>query len=121
MLEEPESSALTEYLARAPYRLSTSAVAVVEVERGAWVGSGGALEARAEARRLVEACSLIEVDRAILRAAAALTSATLRTLDAIHLASAQLVQPDEVVVYDTRLRKAAAGAGLIVLAPGLAE
>jgi predicted nucleic acid-binding protein len=118
VLHEPESEALAGHLAESPARLVTSGLAVVEVERGAWVGSGGDLEARAEARRLVASCLLIDVGSAILRAAAALASETLRTLDAIHLASAQLAEPDEVLVYDIRLREAAASLGLVAIAPG---
>jgi uncharacterized protein len=121
VLHEPESEALGVYIAEAPSRLVTSGLAVVEVERGAWVGSGGNLEARAEARRLVASCLLVDVGAGILRAAAELTSETLRPLEAIHLASAQLVDPDEMLVYDARLRNAAAGSGLVTLAPGVSS
>ncbi len=56
--------------------------------------------------------------------AAGSIDALLRSLDAIHLASAQLVAaatPDfrALVAYDTRLLDAAAEAGLAVAAPGL--
>jgi uncharacterized protein len=54
----------------------------------------------------------------LLRSAAALASLTVRTLDAIHLASAQRIGADEVLVYDARLREAAASAQLATAAPG---
>jgi predicted nucleic acid-binding protein len=41
-----------------------------------------------------------------------------RTLDAIHLASALHVDADELLAYDTRLLAAAAEHGLLVASPG---
>lgn len=41
----------------------------------------------------------------------------LRTLDAIHLASAVAVGADSVLTYDDRLAESAAAEGLAVLAP----
>jgi predicted nucleic acid-binding protein len=40
-----------------------------------------------------------------------------RTLDAIHLATASHVEPDAVLTYDHRLTSACVGEGLTVLAP----
>ena len=42
---------------------------------------------------------------------------SLRTLDAIHLASAVAVGADSVLTYDDRLAESAAAEGLVVLAP----
>jgi predicted nucleic acid-binding protein len=42
----------------------------------------------------------------------------LRSLDAIHLASALLLDADQVVTYDERLAKACADNGLVATAPG---
>ena len=42
---------------------------------------------------------------------------SLRTLDAIHLASALLVTADEFFCYDTRLARAAEAAALVVATP----
>ena len=67
---------------------------------------------------LLDSCSLVAVDREILRSAAALASQVLRPLDAIHLASALAIRPDAILVYDSRLGGAAAEAGLRVEAPG---
>jgi uncharacterized protein len=61
---------------------------------------------------------LVETSDELLRAAAALTSAVVRTLDAIHLASAMRIDPDEFAVYDRRLAGAATEAGLSVASPG---
>jgi hypothetical protein len=43
-----------------------------------------------------------------------------RTLDAVHLASAETTEPDEMLVYDVRLAAAARALGLAVSAPGQA-
>jgi len=54
----------------------------------------------------------------LLRQAARLTSQRLRTLDALHVATAVHVEPDEVVVYDLRLAEAFDAEGSSVLSPG---
>jgi uncharacterized protein len=61
---------------------------------------------------------LVEVSATVLRTAAGLASAQLRSLDAIHLASALRVAPHEVIAYDRRLREAAEAAGLQASSPG---
>lgn len=53
----------------------------------------------------------------VLIAARGIGSDLLRSLDAIHLASALAVRADVVLTYDDRLADAAAGAGLEVVAP----
>lgn len=62
---------------------------------------------------------LIAVDRAVLASAADLTPASLRTLDAIHLASALLLATrlDAFIAYDDRLLAAAAHTSLPVERP----
>jgi predicted nucleic acid-binding protein len=69
----------------------------------------------AEALRAVV---LVDVGRAICARARLLDPADLRTLDAIHLATALEVGVREVIVYDTRLGAAAAAYGMDVLSPG---
>ena len=69
------------------------------------------------ASSLLEGCALIDVDSEILEHAARLVNRRLRTLDAIHLASALLVGPEEVVAYDSRLLEAAKLAGLRSVSP----
>lgn len=72
------------------------------------------------AREATNSLALIPVDDAVLDAAAELDPAELRTLDAVHLATALTLGDDigAMVVYDVRLSAAAARAGLRVLAPG---
>lgn len=68
---------------------------------------------------MLGACMLVDVSDHVLRSAAALASREVRTLDAIHLATALYIDADKLVAYDRRLLDAAAGQGLHVAAPGL--
>ena len=61
---------------------------------------------------------LVEVSGRILGAAVGLASASIRTLDAIHLASALRIECDELVAYDHPLAAAAREHGLAVASPG---
>jgi predicted nucleic acid-binding protein len=116
LIEEPESAALERHLSEGPV-LATSRVAFVEVGRATALANPDP-EVREEAVRLVDSCLLVDVTPGLLRSAAALTSASVRTLDAIHLASAMRVEADELVAYDRRLVAAAAANGLGVTSPG---
>lgn len=78
-------------------------------------------EVRAETKRLLDSCLLVDVSEGVLRSAAGLTSDRVRTLDAIHLATVQRVAPDELLAFDRRLTEAARAAGLPVLQPGLPD
>lgn len=115
VIQEPESAALARYLARGQV-LATSRVALVEVPRATAIANPTA-EARRETTKFLASCMLVEVTDALLRRAAELASASIRTLDAIHLASALRVEPDELVAYDRRLTAAAAEHGLAVASP----
>lgn len=117
VVAEPESAALSAYLGEPLPRLLTSRIAVVEVARAVKLADGTA-EAAADTERLLGACDLVDLTAALLRTAAGLASASVRSLDAVHLASVMLVQPDEVIVYDRRLAEAAAAAGFTVVDPG---
>jgi predicted nucleic acid-binding protein len=115
VIEEPESASLERYLAGGPV-LATSRIALVEVLRATALANP-AQEVRQEAGRLLASCMLIDVSDGLLRTAAGLASAAVRTLDAIHLASALRVDADELVAYDRRLIAAAAAHGLVVSSP----
>jgi len=61
---------------------------------------------------------VLELTAAVLGVAAVLPPLTIRTLDAIHVASAaQLVDLDALVTYDLRMGEAARSYGLTVEAP----
>ena len=110
---EPESDALASTLAHARSRV-TSRVGLVEFRRLAY-RSG---VARDRTSAVVAALVTVELDERIERLAATV-DVGLRTLDAIHLASA-LSLGDELhafVCYDTRLSDAARAAGLPAIEP----
>ena len=72
-----------------------------------------------EARDLLTAFSCIDIDDDIVEAAMSEPDRRLRSLDAIHLATARILAPelDALVTYDDRLASAAIDAGLVTLAP----
>jgi hypothetical protein len=96
--------------------LMTSELAVAEVLR-AVARVGGDIEV---ALAHLDALDQLVVDRDLLLAAGRLGPDGLRTLDAIHLASAQAAGDDldGVVTYDDRMAEAARNLGLTILAPG---
>jgi len=118
---EPETAALRRYLRRhRTERLVTSALSRTEVVRAVLPGGG---EALAKARQVVAGTALIAVDAGILDDAATLgPDQLLRTLDAIHLASAQLLGPElrAVITYDHRMSAAASSLGMSVVSPSSA-
>jgi predicted nucleic acid-binding protein len=93
-----------------------SAVVAVEVPRAVRRAAIGLLN---EADRIVRQLDLIEPNEIIRSRAALLDPPTLRTLDAIHLATAIEVGADleALITYDQRLRDAAHGAAVPVLSP----
>jgi predicted nucleic acid-binding protein len=112
---EPESAALRRYLARRR-PLVSSALARTEVMRALLpLGS----EAARRGREVLARVELLRVNDRILDAAGDMVPSDLRSLDAIHLASAELLGSDlrGFVTYDERLANAAAGRGLRVVRP----
>ena len=114
-VREPESAALRRYLGRRR-PLVSSALARTEVIR-ALLPLGSVAVRRG--RDVLARVDLLRVNDRVLDAAGALTPADLRSLDAIHLASAEQLGSDlrSFVTYDERLAEAAAGRGLRVVRP----
>jgi len=69
---------------------------------------------------VVAQIAMVEVSEPIRARAAALDRSTLRSLDALHLATALEIgdELDGLVTYDGRMSAAAEDLGLAVLAPG---
>jgi predicted nucleic acid-binding protein len=116
VVEEPESSALADALAGD--QLISSEICRVELARAIrrlGLGQGAELLVRG----VVERIELLRLDDQILDRASEVGPTDLRTLDAIHLASALAIgrELDAVVTYDRRLAAAAEGAGFAVLTP----
>ena len=115
---EPESQALRQYLQqhRDDERVASELVCV-EVVRSVLAGGPTAV---AHARRLLARLYLMALDRELLdRAATLAPSSLVRSLDAIHLASAQLLGADlrALLTYDIRMMQVASSLGLPVQAP----
>jgi uncharacterized protein len=115
VVAEPESTALRRYLRRRR-PLVSSALARAEVARALLPLGEQATRRGHEALARLE---LIRISDRILAAAGALLPAELRTLDAIHLATAQQLGGDlgRIVTYDVRMRSAATALGTRVAAP----
>jgi len=114
---EPESAALVDLLKTGGPAVA-SALAKVEVQRAvSRLPSSEAMTQRA--KEVLDRIALIKVDDGILQQAADLEPAELRSLDALHLATALSVQEhlEAFVVYDRRLAEAAVGLGLTVGSP----
>jgi predicted nucleic acid-binding protein len=114
VVEEPESHALTRWYVEAE-RLATSRIGVVEATRACARRPFDAVHRD----RVLSDLEVVELDAAIAAVAAALGPATIKSLDAIHLATALALVPDldAFVTYDDRLAEAARGLGLSVVRP----
>lgn len=115
IVEESESEALHRELAGWPARTSSALLGVESVRACRRLGEEVAEAAAASLRGL----ALIPLDEAVLLAARRLDPAELRSLDAIHLATAVSIGGDlgAMFSYDARLSAAADAAGLRVLTP----
>jgi predicted nucleic acid-binding protein len=111
--EEPESLALVDYLEHAVIEASTSVLGELEVLRNL-------RRHRLEDEHAVTGFYLLAMDDEVRRKAAEVGGATLRSLDAIHLATALAIGDRDVqfVTYDDRQAEAARAAGLTVVQPG---
>ncbi|MFZ0216014.1 MAG: type II toxin-antitoxin system VapC family toxin, partial [Candidatus Dormiibacterota bacterium] len=105
VISEPESSSLEQFLERWPRRASSSLLRTEAVRALRRAGRGDRVGA---ARRLYRRLWLARIDEPLLEAAGSLGSDALRTLDAIHLATAVAIGPDlgVLVTYDERLAAA---------------
>ncbi len=115
---EAETEALREWLDRRREQPAvTSELGRVEVLRAARRVGDPVL---AEARAVVGDLDLVPLDRAVQDVACDIGDPLLRTLDALHLASALLLGDalTAFVAYDHRLAGGAQAAGLVVAAPG---
>jgi predicted nucleic acid-binding protein len=115
---EKESPALIEWLNRRPDEdLATSAIGHIELIRAA-ARSGS--DAAARARDVASTIDTLVLTDTIAAAAAAIPPAELRTLDAIHLATAHTHRRvlAALCAYDRRLLDAAESQGLPIVSPG---
>lgn len=116
VVPEVETDALLRYLAHHPVQ-ATSVVAAVEVSRA--VRRAG-LDREERVDEVLDRVVLVALDDIVLRDARALPPTVLRTLDAIHVATARQLggSLEALVTYDDRLAEAARGFGIRVASPG---
>lgn len=117
---ENESDALGSWLdQRAETRWITSALTEVELPRAIRAVAPKGMSA---VPSVLARLDRFEIDSVIRSTAAAYPETGLRSLDAIHLATAQIAASaaplTALVAYDTRLREAADALGIPVVAPG---
>ena len=117
LIDEPESSAVAGWLDR-------------QVEAGEAIVSSLLLETelrRFAARErlsqvavgeVLDGVDLVEPDRALFHEAGILPDRTLRSLDALHLATVLRLDAATLLTYDLRMTQAAAALGIRVVAPG---
>lgn len=112
---ESESEALRRFLGHRRF-LASSALAQAEVSRAVLHLGPKALRTAADTLSRID---LIRVSKRILAHAGTLEPVEIRTLDAVHLASAALLADslDKFVCYDKRLSRAAAARGWTVESP----
>jgi predicted nucleic acid-binding protein len=114
-VEEPESRALRGYLRRHRAWVS-SALARTEVARALLPSGQDAVQ---RGNDVLARMDLIRVSDRVLAAAGNILPADLRSLDALHLASARELGTDlgRMVTYDARMAAAARAQGWSVVAP----
>ena len=114
VVEEPESRAMNRWFVEST-RVTTSRVGVIETLRA----SARRDHDPAQREQLVRDVEVIELSPTISLVAASLLPAILRTLDAIHVASALALgaELDAFVTYDDRMAEAARAIGLPVVRP----
>ena len=115
VFNEGESRALQRYLGQRP-KLSSSSLLRSELVRAVY-----RLDPRqlGRARRVLSHFDTRDIDSEILDRAGEIAPRSLRTLDAIHIATATLLGPDlaALVTYDRRMIEAAHLYGLPVASP----
>ena len=118
MLEERESADLELWLSdRRGEPVTSSELARLEVLRGCRRLDAGTVPA---ARELLADIELISLSSRVIDEAGDIAEPSLRSLDALHLASALSIATDltAFIAYDRRLATAAEAAGLPTIQPG---
>ncbi len=115
--EEPESGDLESWLSGDERPLVTSVLTEIEVERALRRSDPDVLPLVPE---IIDGLYRFDIDVAVRQAAARFAEPTLRTLDAVHLATALEfgAELDAFVCYDRRLLAAATAQGIPVTSPG---
>ncbi len=116
VVTEPESASLRDFLAGDHGRYVSSSLLRTEALRAVRYQGPDALRAARDGLRRID---LVTIDERILDAAGLLAPGVLRTVDAIHVATALALGDDldMVVTYDQRMIKASATLGIPTATP----
>lgn len=113
VLDEPDSLSMLRWYHESE-RVATSRVGVIETRRAAGRRDGD----RDQLTAVLDRFEVFELDAEIERRAGSMGPTSLRTLDAIHLATALSIPGlGSFVTYDERLAEAARNVGLPVVRP----
>ena len=117
VVEEQGSKALRSWVQAATAPIVSSDLMRTELMRAT---RRGAPDRMTEARAVLDSVVLLTVPTTVFERAGELEPELLRSLDALHLASALELgdELDGVVTYDERFAAAASGLGIPVIAPG---
>ena len=118
LIGEPESAPLGQYLDRLGPDEGPVSSALLETELRR-LGVRFDLS-QSVISDLLDRVALVEPSRSLFAEAGLLPGRTLRSLDALHVATALRVDASVVVAYDHRLQQAARTVGLATAAPGQA-
>lgn len=116
VLREPGSAALGRWMASADSEVVSSDLLRTELLRAI---RRHAPEHTAQGRAVLDSISIIGLSRTIYERAATIGPSVLRSLDAIHLATAMEFgdELEGIITYDDRMGVGARGLGIDVIAP----
>jgi predicted nucleic acid-binding protein len=117
VVAEAETAALRSWIETENAELVSSDLARTELLRAVRRVAG---DRAVQARAVLDSVTLVAVRTATFESAGQLDPTTLRTLDALHIASALELGDDlaGLITYDDRLGDAARSHGIAVVAPG---
>lgn len=115
LVEEDESAAVSSHLDARAATGDVVAAALLETELRRMAHRAGVDQGAVT--MLLDRVALVLPDRRLYTEAGLLGSPRLRSLDALHLATALRVGADEIVAYDTRLLDGAHALGVATSSP----
>ena len=115
LVAEPESTSLAAELDSLAEDNDLVSCALLETELRRFAVREGL--AQAAVSDLLDSIGLVEPDLAVFRTAGLLPGRALRSLDAVHLATALRLQSSALIAYDSRLLAAARDVGITTRSP----
>ncbi|GEP36943.1 ribonuclease VapC [Nocardioides psychrotolerans] len=115
LVEEPESAALVDFLTQLHEDDVVASAVLLETEMRRFAARVSLPQE--DVTSLVDGVRLLRMGRKVFHTAGVLPGTDLRSLDALHLATAVLHEADVMVTYDRRLLAAASAVGLPSLSP----